>query len=239
MKDICNPFYKSDDSFYYFKFGAEPKSEKTEYCSPGCIDNYYDQLQFFNGETSRPRERLFFSNYTHLANKLYPSPLNLRTIYRPMMGFRTIAGDARKQATNFTDCPDFWNVFKVEAAVYPIDDEFNMCSDNAFYKQSIDESIDCANTEEIGYFFITFGAVLIVTMYIVWFFRVFIKRIDFQWNDTKFEDEFKIFKEKYEKSETKGRCGRCMHYTKSSLKNSVRVIKRILTPLPLPTLRGL
>ena len=109
-------------------------------------------MQFFNGETSRPRERLFFSNYTHLANKLYPAPLNLRTIYRPITGYRTVAGDARKQATNFTHCPDFWNVFKVEAAVYPIDDEFNMCSDNAFYKQSADESIDCANTEKIGNF---------------------------------------------------------------------------------------
>ena len=179
---------------FFLKFAFNKKSQPIEYCSPGCLDFYYDELQFFNGETSRPRERLFFSNYTHLANKLYPLPINLRTIYRPMMGFRTVAGDARKQATNFTNCPAFWNVFKLESAVYPIDDEFNMCSDNAFYKQLDDESIDCANTEKIGYFFIAAGAVLIMVMYGIWFVKVFVKRIDFQSNDTKYEDEFKMFK---------------------------------------------
>ena len=92
-------------------------------------------------------------------------------------GFRTIAGDAREQATNFTHCPDFWNAFKVEAAVYPIDDNFNMCSDNAFYEQSTDESIDCIHTEMIGYFFIATGAVLILTMYLVWFVKIFVKRL--------------------------------------------------------------
>ena len=127
IKDVCNPFYTMDDEEFSLRFAIDKKSQPIDYCSPGCLDYYYDDLQFFNGETSRPRERLFFSNYTHLANKLYPLPVNLRTIYRPMMGFRTIAGDARKQATNFTNCPAFWNVFKVEAAVYPIDDEFNMC----------------------------------------------------------------------------------------------------------------
>ena len=108
------------------KFGIDKTPQPLEHCSPGCLDYYYDELQFFNGETSRPRERLFFSNYTHLANKLYPLPINLRTVYRPLMGYRTIAGDAREQATNFTSCPDFWNVFKVEAAVYPIDRCNNM-----------------------------------------------------------------------------------------------------------------
>ena len=219
------------------KFGIDKTPQPLEHCSPGCLDYYYDELQFFNGETSRPRERLFFSNYTHLANKLYPLPTNLRTIYRPMMGFRTIAGDARKQATNFTHCPNFWNVFKVEAAVYPIDDEFNMCGDNAFYKQLEDESIDCANTERIGYFFIAAGAILILAMYGVWFIKIFVKRLDFQSNKSTYEDEFNIFMHKKKKKrKTKGRFDRCKQSVGDSFKNSIEVFKGLLTPLPLPTL---
>ena len=115
MNDICNPFFDTTDSDDYLtNFGVRKREKKLKYCSPGCIDHYYDKLQYFNGQTSRPRERLFFSNYTHLANKLYPLPINLRTFYRPMMGSRAVAGDARKQATNFTDCPDFWNVFRLK-----------------------------------------------------------------------------------------------------------------------------
>ena len=109
-----------------------------------------------------------------------------------MMGYRTVAGDSREQATNFTNCPDFWNVFKLEAAVYPIDDEFNMCSDNAFYKQSDDESINCANTERVGYFFITVRAILIIIMYTVFFVKIFVKRTHIQSDDTKYKDEFEI-----------------------------------------------
>ena len=134
MRDICNPFSNIEEQDYRVIFGSA-KTKITE-CSPGCIDQYYYQLQFFNGITSRSRETLFFSNYTHLTNKLYPNPKNLRTVYRPMMGFRSIAGDARKQATNFSYCPEFWNTYKIEAAVYPIDDNFNMCGDEAFYRQS-------------------------------------------------------------------------------------------------------
>ena len=153
-----------------------------------------------------------------------------------MMGFRTVAGDARKQATNFTNCPAFWNVFKLEAAVYPIDDEFNMCSDNAFYKQSEEESIDCANTERIGYFFIAAGAVLIMIMYIVWFVKIFVKRIDFQSNESDYKDEFETFKSEYDKSKTEGRSGRFTQCVGNSIKNSFQIIKLLLTPLPLPTL---
>ena len=40
MKDICNPFYKQDDQFYYFNVGGEQKSKQTEYCSPGCVATY-------------------------------------------------------------------------------------------------------------------------------------------------------------------------------------------------------
>ena len=236
IKDVCNPFFEMDNETFFLNFAIDKKSQLIEYCSPGCLDFFYDKLQFFNGETSRPRERLFFSNYTHLANKLYPLPTNLRTIYRPMMGYRTVAGDSREQATNFTHCPAFWNVFKVEAAVYPIDDEFNMCSDNAFYKQSEEESIDCANTERIGYFFITAGAVLIITMYGVWFIKIFVKRIDFQLTKSTYEDEFNIFKYKHSKEKTKGRFGRCRQCLGDSFKNSLEVLKGLLTPLPLPNL---
>ena len=226
-----------DDEMFFLKFGFYKKSEPIESCSPGCLDNYYDELQFFNGETSRPRERLFFSNYTHLANKLYPLPINLNTIYRPMMGYRTVAGDARKQATNFTNCPDFWNVFKLEAAVYPIDDDFNMCSDNAFYRQANDESINCANTERIGYFFIAAGAGLIVIMYSVWFVKIFVKRIDFHPDRSIYRDEFEMFKCKYRKMEVEKHTFEWFKYcTEDSLYNSGRILKRIFTPLPLPTL---
>ena len=233
-----------NDENFFLNFAIEKKSQLLEYCSPGCLDYYYDDLQFFNGETSRPRERLFFSNYTHLANKLYPLPINLRTIYRPMMGFRAVAGDARQQATNFTHCPDFWNIFKVEAAVYPIDDEFNMCSDNAFYKQSEGESIDCAKTERIGYFFIVSGAVLLFTMYSVWFVKIFTKRTAIQSQNTEYKDEFKMFKYKYSESKTSvcgpntcgGYPGRFMRRVKESFDNSIQIIKFILTPLPLPSL---
>ena len=225
-----------DDISFLLKFAINKTTQPLEYCSPGCLDYYYDELQFFNGETSRPRERLFFSNYTHLANKLYPLPTNLRTIYRPMMGFRTVAGDARKQATNFTSCPNFWNVFKIEAAVYPIDDEFNMCRDNAFYKQLEDESIDCAHTERVGYFIIAAGAVLIMTMYGVWFVKIFMKRIDFHSKSSAYEDEFDMFKYKYNKRKLKGRIYRLKQCIKESFKNSYQVIKGLLTPLPLPTL---
>ena len=176
---------------YKATFGVEKRF--IDYCSPGCIDYYYDDLQYFNGETSRPRERLFFSNYTHLANKLYPLPTNLKTVYRPMLGTRAVAGDARKQATNFTKCPDFWNVFKIEAAVYPIDDNFNMCGDEAFYKQSAYESIDCAFTERVGYFFITVGAVTIGCMYFLWFAKVFLTRAQY-FEKSQPRDEFDIFK---------------------------------------------
>ena len=244
IKDVCNPFYEMDDEEFFLKFSFNKNPQSLDYCSPGCLDYYYDELQLFNGETSRPRERLFFSNYTHLANKLYPLPINLHTIYRPMMGFRTVAGDAREQATNFTNCPAFWNVFKVEAAVYPIDDEFNMCSDNAFYRQLDDESIDCANTERIGYFFITAGAVLIMTMYVVWFVKIFLKRINFHSNDThKYDDEFKMFKYEYTNKTQccspnccKGYPRRLVRGIADSFNNSVLVIQGLLTPLPLPSL---
>ena len=238
IKDICNPFHGMGYEKFFLKFGVNEKSQPIDYCSPGCLDYYYDELQFFSGETSRPRERLFFSNYTHLANKLYPLPINLHTIYRPMMGYRTVAGDSREQATNFTNCPDFWNVFKLEAAVYPIDDEFNMCSDNAFYRQLDHESIDCANTEKIGYFFIAAGAVLIVVMYIVWFVKLFVKRIVFHPNRSIFQDEFEMFKSRYRTNKMGEQlsCGRFKLCTENSLYNSARVIVRIFTPLPLPTL---
>ena len=236
VKDICNPFYEMDNEEFFRKFAIHKKSQAIKHCSPGCLDYYYDELQFFNGETSRPRERLFFSNYTHLANKLYPLPINLRTVYRPLMGFRTVAGDAREQATNFTNCPAFWNVFKLEAAVYPIDDEFNMCRDNAFYKQPEEDSVDCANTERVGNFFIATGALLIITMYIVWFVKIFVKKIDFQSNTSNYEDEFEMFKSKYDKSKTEGRFGRCTQCVGDSFKNSIEVLKGLLTPLPLPTL---
>ena len=176
IKDICNPFEEVSEESYFEKFGVN--KTKINECSPGCTDYYYDELQFFNGETSRPRERLFFSNYTHLANKLYPLPINLRTIYRPSMGFRSVAGDSRNQATNFTQCPDFWNVFKIEAAVYPIDDNFNMCKEESFYRQTDFESIDCAYTARIGYFFVGVGAVSIVSMYLVWFINILLKIIN-------------------------------------------------------------
>ena len=234
VKDVCNPFYEMDKENFFLKFAIDKNRQPIDYCSPGCLDYYYDELQFFNGETSRPRERLFFSNYTHLANKLYPLPINLRTIYRPMMGYRTIAGDVREQATNFTKCPTFWNVFKVEAAVYPIDDEFNMCSDNAFYKQPEDESIDCANTERIGYFFIAAGAVLIMTMYSVWFVRMFMKRIEIQSNESTYDDEFDMFK--YNMSKKKDKSNRFMQSVRDSFKNSIEIFKGLFTPLPLPTL---
>ena len=192
INDICNSFSYISDQHYYDIFGTA--KTKLKECSPGCIDYYYDDLQYFNGDTSRPRERLFFSNYTHLANKLYPLPISLRTIYRPYIGFRTVAGDAREQATNFTHCPDFWNIYKVEAAVYPTDDVFNMCRDEAFYRQDPDESIDCAYTEKVGYSVITIGATLIVTMYIVAYLIIFIekvKNIEIALS-SKIRDEFKI-----------------------------------------------
>ena len=125
---------------------------------------------------------------------MYPLPISLRTIYRPYIGFRTVAGDAREQATNFTHCPDFWNIYKVEAAVYPTDDVFNMCRDEAFYRQDPDESIDCAYTEKVGYSVITIGATLIVTMYIVAYLIIFIekvKNIEIALS-SKIRDEFKI-----------------------------------------------
>ena len=228
MNDICNPFYDSTNSDDYLtNFGVRKREKKLKYCSPGCIDHYYDKLQYFNGQTSRPRERLFFSNYTHLANKLYPLPINLRTFYRPMMGSRAVAGDARKQATNFTDCPDFWNVFKIEAAVYPIDDNFNMCGDEAFYTQSKEESIDCAFTERVGYFFIGIGACSIVIIYIVRYFIVFIKRNDYFERELP-PDQFETYEAK-----TSGTC--CDRFV-GTIGNSLKLIGLTILPLPLPIL---
>ena len=226
ISDICNPFSNSN-LLYYEKFG----SNKTNlgYCSPGCTDNFYNELQFFDGQTQRPRERLFFSNYTHLANKLYPSPINLRTIYRPMMGLRTIAGDSRKQATNFTQCPNIWSTFKLEAAVYPIDDNFNMCQDDAFYRQSKDQSIDCAYTERVGYFFITLGAATIVCMDIAWFTTLFFKK------NPNFRRDFGSDCFKIQKFYVSG--GFCSRFW-GSFRNTLLVLKLTLTPFPIPSLNA-
>ena len=225
IKDICNPFQEVPEDSYSKIFGVNKTS--IDECSPGCIDLYYDDLQFFSGETSRPRERLFFSNYTHLANKLYPLPINLRTIYRPWMGFRSVAGDSRNQATNFTHCPEFWNVFKIEAAVYPIDDNFNMCKEESFYRQSDYDSIDCAYTARIGYFFVGMGAVSIISMYLVGFINVLLKR------NSVFKPEVKTDIFDYNEFTTKG--GRAAKIGQS-IKNSFTTVAYLLTPLPLPKL---
>ena len=225
VKDICNPFQDVPEKSYFENFGVNKTN--IDECSPGCIDLYYNDLQFFSGETSRPRERLFFSNYTHLANKLYPLPINLRTVYRPWMGLRSIAGDSRNQATNFTMCPKFWNVFKIEAAIYPIDDNFNMCKEESFYRQSDFDSIDCAYTARIGYFFVGMGAVSIVVMYVVWFIIILLKR------SSVFKPEAKSDMFDYNKFTNKG--GRFAKVGKS-IKNSFTMVAFLLTPYPLPKL---
>ena len=170
IKDICNPFHTLDNDEYRSQFGINKTTH--DRCSPGCMDYYYDELQFFVGVTSRSRETLFFSNYTHLVNTVYPLPKSIGRTYNPSLG---LWGDRHhkpshdikpsRQATNFTDCPAIWHSFKVEASVYPIDDNFNMCRDEGFYKQSMDESIDCALTQEVGYGLMAIGAGAIVFMY--------------------------------------------------------------------------
>ena len=66
IKDVCNPFNTLDNDEYRSQFGIGKTTHKL--CSPGCMDFYYEELQFFTGVTSRSRETLFFSNYTHLVN---------------------------------------------------------------------------------------------------------------------------------------------------------------------------
>jgi len=68
-------------------------------------------------------------------------------------------------------------LFKVEASVYPIDDNFNMCGKEGFYEQSMDESIDCAFTEAIGYGFMAVGAGFIVLIYGATFVKIFFKKM--------------------------------------------------------------
>ena len=143
------------------------------------------------------------------------------------MGFRTVAGDARNQATNFTHCSDFWNVFKIEAAVYPIDDNFNMCKDEAFYPQADEESIDCAYTEKIGWFIVLAGSVSIMAMHFAWLVQFFVRK-----NDS-FKEELRTDCFEYDKFSTQGSI--CIQISKS-IKNSLQVVGLLLTPIPLPKL---
>lgn len=182
IRDICNPFATLTNDFFRSNFGVNKTT--TTHCSPGCMDYYYDDLQFFNGITSRSRETLFFSNYTHLVNTIYPLPAYITKTANPNFG---LWGDRHhrpsedikpsKQATNFTGCPAIWHVFKVEAAVYPIDNSFNMCGDEGFHTQSFETSIDCASTENVGFAFMAVGAGTLVAMYFAAFFVVYFKGI--------------------------------------------------------------
>ena len=158
------------------------------------MDFYYDELQFFRGVISRSRENLFFGNYTHMLNTVYPLPVNVKLTNNPSFG---LWGDRHhapsldikpnRQTTNFTDCPAIWHLFKVEAAVYPIDDNFNMCGKEGFYKQPIETSIDCELTETISYAFMAIGAGSIVAMYGAAFMVVFFKKMaDLFWKKIKF-----------------------------------------------------
>ena len=182
IKDICNPFETLDNDKYHSQFGIDKTTHKL--CSPGCMDFYYEELQFFTGVTSRSRETLFFSNYTHLINTVYPLPISIEWTDSPSLG---LWGDRHhkpsqdikphRQATNFTDCPAIWHLFKVEASIYPIDDNFNMCRNEGFYAQSVDDSIDCAFTQTIGYGFMAVGAGAIVMMYGATFMMIYFKRM--------------------------------------------------------------
>ena len=148
------------------------------------MDFYYDELQFFNGVTSRSRESLFFSNYTHLVNRVYPLSVDITSESNSIFG---LWGDRHhkpsqdikpsRQATNFTQCPVIWNLLKVEASVYPIDGNFNMCGKESFYHQSLDTSIDCELTETIGYGFMAVGAVTLVMMYGASFMMIYFKSV--------------------------------------------------------------
>ncbi len=182
IKDICNPFELLGNDEYLIQFGIN--KTRHELCSPGCMDFYYEELQFFTGVTSRSRENLFFSNYTHLVNTVYPAPASIERTNNPSFG---LWGDRHhkpsqdikphKQATNFTDCPAIWHLFKVEASIYPIDDNFNMCRNEGFYAQSVDETVDCAFTQTIGYGFLAIGAGAIVMMYGATFMMIYFKKM--------------------------------------------------------------